>query len=403
MRAACACLLVLAACGPEIGASPDFSHRDLALDDRAVDLSVAGDLAGEDFAVSPPVDLAHVTCDLGAVQPGLWIAAVATTGGALYAARYSGGAWTDVPQAGSAMFTDVTLSSFAGVPLEIARQSDSTLAGAFLDSCTQGFQAPGQLFTGASTSLRAAASGGDVLFKGSVNGDRNLYHTRWTGSSWSPAVQQTNLTTLNPPTALAPGGALHTVFTGTDSTIYDGIVLDTAGGGTATAYTGATTAHEPAAVVTSGKILVVFTGMDTNLYATGGPFPTTTPSLCMGNGAGCVVTSNLAPVLALDASSNPIVAYVGKDPVTPTQNYRVYTSTLTGTQWSLPVEASSGEATNLLPALAAGVGGDVAELVWVRASDGQLRHARLTGAGWQPPQTIKAQSFQSAPSAIVLP
>jgi|SRR5581483_469935 len=389
------------ACGPE-EASVDFGHHDLSTADQARDFSTI-DLAGRDAAVP---DLAQPMCDLG-VPSGVLVAAVQSSTNSLYVALLDGATWNDIQTSSTPAITDVALSSYAGVPLLVARQTDATLSAAFFGSCQPTFPTLTQLFTGASTSHRPAVSGGDVVFKGSTNGDQNIYHTSWTGSAWTPAVQQTQFTTTYAPTAVRPASTVHTIFTGTDSmkTIYDGTISDSPGGGTASAFTGATTAHEPAAVATGGKTLVVFTGMDTNLYATGGNFAAPT-SLCTGI-ASCVMTSNLAPVLSLDSTAQPIVAFVGKDPANNANNYRVYSSSLTpsgsGGQWSAAVEASSGETTNFPLGLAPGVGGDLAELLWVRASDGALRHARLTGAGWQTPTTVKAATFGASPSVIVLP
>jgi hypothetical protein len=406
---ACAALAGLcgaAGCATPLGSEDiDFAARDftpaedLAVPDdlAAADLAAGGaDLSGADLAARPDLatspDLSPAGCADAGADEELTLAVVGQ-GGALHTARFSpGGGWTPLTSAGGATLKEVA-ALYAGAPRRaviVAQANDDKLVGAVADLCTGAVPAPAQVFANALTSRRPALAAGtqaEMVFKGSISGDQRLYHSAWDGAAWSFASQQASFLTNLAPSAAPVGSVVRAIFTGTDGKVYEGVI-----GGAAAQASSATSAHSPAAVSTGGTAYLVFTGQDTNLYWTrrSGSGWDAPLALCTGLSP-CIIDSNHGPVLALDATGKPIAAWRGK-------NDRVYTSTLTGTQWSAPVEAGAGESIDHLPALAPGLDAAAAEIVYVRASDDVLRHARLTAGTWSAATTVAGSPATATPA-----
>ena len=375
-------------------------------------------MAGADLAIDLGPDLAPLVCDLGpsgdAGAGGRLYLAGVSTGGTLYAAAFQpSGGWSALGASGSSTLAGVSVIA-AGSPAEpliAARQSDNALLQASFEPCLQGFRPLAAPFAAASTSnrpaLAAGASGADLIFKGGINNDQRLYHSHLGAGGWSAAVAQTSFLTALSPTAIEVAGALHALFAGTDNKLYDGTVSDGASGGAATPVydvngTTALSNLAPAAVVgLDGTAYVVFTGTDTNLYWTsegaGGAYGKPA-QLCAGI-ASCLMTSDQSPVVSLDATGAPIVAFHGTDG-------HIYTSTLTlgnSPIWTAAIPATQAtETTDLQPAIAPGLGLAKAELVYVRHGDGVPRHARLIAGAWSDGGTLST-ALAAAPALVTLP
>jgi hypothetical protein len=118
------------------------------------------------------------------------------------------------------------------------------------------------------------------------------------------------------------------------------------------------------------------------------------------------MTSDQSPVVSLDATGAPLVAFHGTDG-------HIYTSTLdlsapppdlgTGPIWTAAIPATQAtETTDLQPAIAPGLGLAKAELVYVRHGDGVPRHARLIAGAWTDGGTLSA-TLAAAPALVTLP
>jgi hypothetical protein len=404
---------------PPPPAPRDLSAGDLAVGDMAVtavtdmsavagDMSaVAGDMsavAGDDLAMPlPPPDLAApdlARCaapnddgdDDGGAPPTLYL--VAPTANGLFAARARAGAWTALPAtAGAVALDEVALALVAGRPLAVARLHDDTLAAAVYDRCA-GWPAPVAVTAGASTAARPAlvgGTGGDVIFRGSVNGDQRYYWVRFDVQAWSAIATQDNFLSTLAPNIVRVDASVHTIFAGTDGNLYDG-VAQPSGGGSATRLDGNTSSLAPAAArAPDGRLHVVYTGMDRHLYWFVAAQPAQVHDLCDGQPAGCFILSDASPVLAIGSDGAPVAVFHGTDG-------KLYGSRLAGSQWSAASAVSAGEVTAFAPALAPGVDGSLADLVYVRDADKQPRHARLTDGGWQAPATVAPVALQGSPA-----
>jgi hypothetical protein len=395
--------------------------RDLAVPVSG-DLAVAHDLAaptGGDLAVAH--DLAAPTGgDLAAPIGGLDLAAtadlarcpfapaggdggatatlyvLAPTSGGLFAARARGGAWSALPApATTVAVDDVALAAIADRPLGVIRQHDSTLATVRFDDCS-GFGAPAVLGA-ASSSLRPALVGGataDVIFRGSVDGDARLYWLHDDGSGFGAIAVEGNFLSTLPPTAFRSGSDVHTIFTGTDGNLYDGVVQPAAGGA-AIALTGNTSARAPAVAVDgSGNVHVLYSGNDNHLYWFVAAQPTVVHSLCDGQPASCYVVTDSAPLLTIGSDGAPVAIYRGSDRA-------LYGARLVGGQWTAAVAVSAGETTSWAAALVGGSGGSLADVVYVRDGDQLPRHAVLGSAGWSAPITVATTPLNGAPALAV--
>lgn len=369
------------------------------------DLAAGGDSGGRDLGaaaadLASPADLARCVLaadDDGGVAPALYV--VAPAAGTMFAARRAGGAWMELPATGAAV-DDVALASVAGRTFVAARLHDGTLAAGALDPCRGTFVPMSAIAAGASTSLRPAlvgGNGGDVVFRGAVNNDQRYYWAHFDGAGWGAIATQGNFLSTLPPTALRTGGAVHTIFTGTDGNLYDGTV-QASGGGTATKLTGNTSALAPAAALApDGTVHVVYTGTNRHLYWFAAATPGTVHDLCDGQAAGCFIVSNYSPALTVGSDGAPVVVFRGDDG-------KLYASRLGGTQWSAAVAISGVETTSVAPALSGGgADGSLADVVYVRDGDQLLRHVRLDAGGWQPADTIAAVAVSGAPALAVAP
>jgi hypothetical protein len=374
--------------GDDLGAPADLAapsmSRDLAAA-GAADLVAARDLMPACFEVED-----------GGVVPSLWLAAPTASG--LFAARLRGGGWTTLAASAGAV-DDVALAAVDGRPLVAARMHDATLAAAQYDACRGGFATLTAIGAAAATAARPAlvgGSSGDVVFRGAVNGDQRYYWSRFDGAAWSAIATQGNfLSTLAPTAVRASGGAVHAIFAGTDTNLWDGVV-QSAGGGASTQLTGNTSSRAPAAAVAPGGALhVVYAGTNQHLYWFMASAPATVHDLCDGQATGCFIVTDAAPALAFGSDGNAVTLWHGTD-------NKIYASRLSGTQWGAATAISGGDAVTLAPAIAGGVSGSLADVVYVR-SDGTPRHAQLTAAGWQPPVTIAAVVASGAPALTATP
>jgi hypothetical protein len=382
-------------------------------DDMAVPADMASDGTGGnggDMAAPTPADLAIPAADLahgcaagggltdadGGVVPTLWLAAPTATG--LFAARLRGGTWTTLaPTAGNV--DDVALATVHGRPLVAARLHDATLAAATYDDCRDGFTALTAIAAAASTAARPALAGGaagDIVFRGSVNGDQRYYWAHFDGATWGAIATQGNFLSSLAPTATRVGSAVHTVFAGTDKNLYDGVV-QTTGGGASTQLTGNTSMLAPAAAVApDGTVHVVYTGTNQHIYWTTTAAPATVHDLCDGQAAGCFIVTDAAPALTIAADGGAVAVFHGTDG-------KLYASRLTGTQWGAATALTGSETTTIAPALLGGVGDSLANVVYVRASDGAARHVALTAAGWQAAITVVGGTLTGAPALAATP
>jgi hypothetical protein len=266
------------------------------------------------------------------------------------------------------------------------------------------FPAPAQIRPAATTSVRPSVVGGttaDVVFRGFVMGDQRLYHAHFESGAWGAVATQGRMLTVLPPVAVHTQGELEALFTGTDSHLYDGVISDVAGGGPTAQLGGAASNLPPAAAVDQqGTLLVVWANTDSNLYwaerAAGGGFVGPTP-FCAPTATGCLIDSHLPPAVTIGADGVPVAAWIGVD------DKKVYTSQLMSGTWSAPMVASLGEISTLSPALAPGLGGAAAELVYVRDSDGKPRHTRLVDGSWQTATTLVPTNLLNTPALALEP
>jgi hypothetical protein len=399
----------------------DFGLPDNDLAMEMPDLAVAsGDLAhsaNQDLAtttvdMTPPADmLPPPSCDDAGTTGHLFLAA-AGAANALVTSRFDGSNWSAYQTQSTPTVTDVAITLHAARPQVVARQLNTTLSLAGADPCSQNYGAltpiAGNGGTNATTAMRPSVIDEDILFRGSIGGDQNLYYVQH-GSSLPS--QQTALTTTMPFALVRFGGVLHALINkGGD--LWDGVVQPDGMG--AAAHIGSLTVGQPptAVVDPSGNLHVVYVTPDSNINwvmrPAGGAFGTS-HLLCDGQ-AGCLIDTNLPIALALDSSGTPIVAWVG------ISGHQVYTAKLlsaAGPQfWTTPTASSGtctfGDArdkdcqTTVGPALATGIGGASAELVFVSDYDGRARHARLTGS-WSQPVSIAGTNLLNTPALISEP
>ncbi len=400
--------------------SNDLAVKDFSPTDHgpADDLSQTTDLGVVDQA-SPdlrivaipdllvPPDLTTLMCDLGPASGSdggsagkLYVAAV-SGGKALVTSEYDPvlGTWSASAIDGSQQVNDVVIATSGprNQPLVVARLASSVLYAAAFQPCLAAYAQLAPVYQQLDTSTnRPSLIGGltpDLIFKGSNNGDQHLYHTQFDGAAWSAAAQQATFLTTLDPAAVRVNAAVHAIHTGTDSQLYDGLV-----GGAAVTITGATSSLSPAAVTGLDSTLhVVFVGTNTNLYyasRASGAGAYSAPAIVCVSGT-CLATTDKTPSLALTATGAPIVAFHGTD-------NHIYTSALAGAVWSSPIEATGGELTTLPPAIASGVGAAAAELVYVRTTDGYLRHTRLSTT-WATAITVSPTAVSAAPALASVP
>jgi hypothetical protein len=397
---------------------PDLAAADLAVpistDDLAIptvpaDLtaSIVSDLAApivSDLAapivsdLASAVDLARCTDDDDDGGAAATLYLVAPTSSSLFAARARAGTWSTLPTVAAASTVDeIALALVAGHPLAVARLHDGTLASAVGDGCT-GFGALAAVADYV-TAGRPAIGGGavaDIVFRGGVNGDQRYYWLRFDGRAWGSLATQGNFLSTQSPALVRRDGDVHTFFTGTDTNLYDGVV-QASGGGAATQLSGNTSMLAPAVVLTAdGDAHVVYAGINRHLYWFIAARPGQVHDLCDGQGPDCYIVTDAAPVLALGSDGAPVIVFHGTDG-------KLYGSRLTGGQWSAAVAVSAGETTAFAPALARGVAGNLADVVWVRDGDQVARHAQLTIDGWQPPITVAATALSGAPALASAP
>ena len=132
-----------------------------------------------------------------------------------------------------------------------------------------------------------------------------------------------------------------------------------------------------------GAVHVVYTGTNGHLYWFVTSAPATVHDLCDGQPAGCFIVTDAAPVLAFGSDGGAVAVFHGTDG-------KLYASRLSGDDSGARRRPSRArDTTALAPAIAGGGGGSVADVVYVR-SDGTPRHAALTAGGWQAPVTVAA-------------
>jgi hypothetical protein len=380
------------------------------------DLAVAGDLrAPSDLATAsdlapPPPDLTPPACpqaDDGGAAANLLVAAIGPSKRLLAATFTPARGW-------SAWLENTTVAVAAvgaGLPgartagIVAARLTDNKLRTAVVDTCSQTLNAPAAPFTDALAKMGPAAladmTGVDIAFTGSLGaGTDKIYVTRWDGTTFSGPVEHPYLT-VQPLAVARAGSSLRLVHTGVSGGNPSGAMYDGPAGATqALVLPNATTPSPPAATVTSdGTTVVVFRGNDTNLYWSGrtsGANAYGNPAqLCAGQ-TSCLIDSNQPPRAVTGSDGKAVAVWVGKDG-------KLYSSTLTGAQWGAAVEVSGGETASFLPAVAPGVGGATVELVYVRASDKALRHARLSGGAWSVTATLAGQTLEGDPALAAAP
>ena len=171
-------------------------------------------------------------------------------------------------------------------------------------------------------------------------------------------------------------------------------MVQASGGGSATQLTGNTSALPAAAAVApGGAVHVLYTGTNGHLYWFVTSAPTTVHDLCDGQPAGCFIVTDAAPALAFGSDGGAVAVFHGTDG-------KLYASRLTGTQWGAAagITGSRHDGAGAGDRERRGGGsGDLADVVYVR-SDGTPRHAALTAGGWQAPVTVAATPLTGAPA-----
>jgi hypothetical protein len=380
------------------------------------DMSVAtvGDMTATaivDMTAAPVVDMAApVVRDLmpacapsiaddGGVAPGLHLAAPGPSH-TLFAARFDGKTWTQIPTTAGAQVADVAMAvgGTPARPVIVARMmTDSRLDAAIYDPCYQTWSALSPIRSDAWTALRPSlignGGGADVVFRGGF--DQKLYWSHFDGTSWGAIATNANLLSDQIPIASYEGASLHAVYNNANDnqTIYDGTIQ--ASGGVATKL-GGTTNFAPAAVATGNDSYVVFTGQDTFIYWFKVSSPGNIQRVCP-DPSSCSIFSPAAPSMSLGSDGSIVVIYLGNDG-------HVYSSALaTGaSSWTAAVSVSGNDPneTSTLPvAVAPGIGDATVEAVYVN-SKGVPRHARLVAGTWQV-ATVAAVALTGAAALAV--
>ena len=330
------------------------------------------------------------------MTPTLWLAA--PTAGGLFAARRRGGTWATLAPSSGAV-DDVALAAVGGRPLVAVRLHDATLAAARYDLCRGSFAPLAPIATAAMTAARPSLVGGtvgDLVFRGAVAGDQRYYWSHFDGATWGAIATQGNFLSTLAPTAVRAGGGVHAIFAGTDSNLWDGVV-QAIGGGTSTQLIGNTSALAPAAAVApDGAVHVVYTGTNQHLYWLISAQPSIAHDLCEGQPAGCFIVTDAAPALTMDSDGNALAVFHGTDG-------KLYASRLAGTQWGPATAISGSDTTSARRPQSPAASRRIADVVYVRASDGAARHAQLTASGWQPPVTVAGAVLTGAPALATTP
>lgn len=296
--------------------------------------------------------------------------------------------------------------------------TSSTLSGATND-------APAVALINATTAvglIRSTANGGELRF------------TTWSGGSWSPlAALGTGVTTRAAPALATTGTSASAVFHGDDFKHYFGKyasswspIAEPVGGAAQQSF-----GPSPAGIAPIGSDAVIaFAGNDHDLYdqrrvggvwqgaqahALGGVI-TLSPTIVATSG-------NLDLMIAFVRNTDARIVYIThggagwsapavvdtnaltNDPVSLAalpgggavlgyrgQNGKIYWSRFTASAtppWSPPtgITATNFD-TPAPPAVAPGISGADAEMVFIDAASGSAKHARLNGTTWSAPTTI---------------
>jgi hypothetical protein len=258
-----------------------------------------------------------------------------------------------------------------------------------------------------------------------------LHFATWNAGFWVPfAPIAPVITTRGRPAIVALNGAAHVIFQGENYKHYHGIYQAgvwspmAAEVGPAGAQSFGPNPAAAVALPATGEVLIAFPGNDTSVYAQsyiGGAWQAAsgfnqsgvmlTPAITeLGAGgdvliafisgsqirwvartAGAWGASDIVP-MAL-SNTQPALAPIAGGAVLAFRgtNGKVYTSlfSVAGPTWSMPVALDNGNAETLKPpALAAGLAGADAELIYVDSATGKAFHARLSNMTWSAPEVV---------------
>jgi len=282
------------------------------------------------------------------------------------------------------------------------------------------------VLTGASGSDRPAVAlraknDGLAMFRNSGA----LSFSRFDGTAWSASADvQSGVTTRAAPAVAASATNFFVAFHGDDFKHYFALYANSFNPTADPIGTPQSFGPAPAAIVADGSDAVIaFTGNDGDVYD-----QRRSGSWAAAHGHGATSVAGTPSIVKLDQGADLLLVFAKSDttvsfttstsgtwstpatiPSTLTQdpialaplaggkavvafrgtNAKVYTTLFDGTAWSTPVALASGSAeTPSSPAVAPGIGGADAELVYVATGAGSAMHARLTGTTWSTPLTI---------------
>jgi hypothetical protein len=246
------------------------------------------------------------------------------------------------------------------------------------------------VFTQSAPSVSAGSTAAQLVFHGT---DFKYYYASFSGGVWSPKAEPVGGATQSfGPTGSAlaaiAGNATVVFFDGNNSTNQITAQNRTAGAwGTTTGLSGADTSS------TTMPTIVALKGGTADLLAmyprTSGVIAYRTRTGGVWSGASTVSTASTGtfgrPALAALPGGQAIMAFRGNDT-------NLYYATYNGVVWTTPTLVLPAVSVSTVPVLARGLGGTVAEIAFVKASDSFAYHARFDGAAWSAPVKVGTQT-----------
>jgi hypothetical protein len=234
--------------------------------------------------------------------------------------------------------------------------------------------------TRAEPHLAASASTAQAVF----HGDNSKHYYAAYAGSWSPIAEAVTGGTVqsfgpSPASITTVGTDAVIAYAGNDNDLYDQTRAGTWQTGHAHGL-GAVTVLTPAIVTMGSDLLVAYvhSGTDAHVYFTtrvGGTW--SAPAQVHVN-----ALSSEPATLAAIPGGGALLAYRGQDG-------KPYWSRYAAGVWSAPAAlASPNYATPSAPAVAPGIAGADAEMIFIDSATGAANHTRLTGSTWSSPIAI---------------
>ncbi|MFT3775423.1 MAG: hypothetical protein QM820_59510 [Minicystis sp.] len=326
----------------------------------------------------------------------------------LMAASNTGTFGATYQQAGT-WATPATLGGTSNDEIALAFTTTGTAVGAF--RITQGAAASEQVysttwslgtwsaaaaisatmvFTRAAPSISAGSGTAQLAFHGT---NFKHYYAAFSGGTWSPLAEQvggTNQSFGPMPAAIAALGddAALVFFDGTSGANQPTAQDCTGGTWQTKALMGsdASATSMPSVVAMTGgtaDLMAIYArGDGTIVYQTrtGGAWSAALP---IGNAS---TSTAERPALAALPGGQAVMAFRGTD-------NNLYYAKYDGTAWAGPTAfGTPNVAISATPVLARGIGGAMAEIAFVKTSDGRAHHARLMGNAWSTPAPVGTQA-----------